>query len=131
MIKPTLTKNRHEVFDLLKHNHSAMSAYDILDELHLRDPKWKPATVYRALNYLIEEKLIHRIESQQKYISCTHQHTKDEKHFLVCDQCHLVVEQNLNAKALALFENLAQTQGFQLRTPYLEFRGICRACGKL
>ena len=128
MTQPTLTKNRQAVLDALAAHPNALSAYSILDRLHAADTKWKPATVYRALNYLIDANLIHRIESEQKYICCAHDHSSHEKHFMICDQCGQVSEQTLSKTTLGLLSELAKQQDFSLRSPYLEFRGRCADC---
>ena len=95
MSEKVLTKNRQAVLDVLNTHHEALSAYDILDTLHAQDSKWKPATVYRALNYLIETELIHRVESEQKFISCGHTHQSHEEYFLICDHCGHISEKDL------------------------------------
>jgi Fur family zinc uptake transcriptional regulator len=125
---PKLTHNRQAVLDILTSAPAAISAYDILKLLHAQDAKWKPATVYRALNYLIESDYVHRIESQQKFISCGHKHQQDGRHFLVCDQCGAVEEVVSSDKVFAFFRNLAASHQFQLQHPYLELRGTCLSC---
>ncbi len=107
-----------------------MSAYDILDKLHQSDNKWKPATVYRALNFLIEANLAHKIESEQKFISCGHQHREHDRHFLICEHCGSVEERMLSSEAKQLMVLLAEQSQFQLRDPYLEFRGNCKSCAE-
>jgi len=123
-----LTQNRQAVLNVLAKSVTALSAYDILDHLHRRDNKWKPATVYRALNYLIEANLVHRIESQQKFISCGHAHREEERHFLICDVCGSVEERLLRPSERSFFQTLAAESQFNLRAPYLEFRGTCHQC---
>ncbi|TNC80342.1 MAG: transcriptional repressor [Oleiphilus sp.] len=130
MPEKTLTENRQAVLDVLSERHEAMSAYDILDSLHAGDRKWKPATVYRALNYLIESKLIHRIESEQKFICCGHSHKSHEQLFMICEICGQVAELSLEENLLAQFFTLAQAKQFALKSPYLEFRGLCDRCQK-
>ncbi len=123
-----LTQNRQAVLDVLSGSVSALSAYDILDRLHEKDSKWKPATVYRALNYLIESNRIHRIESQQKFICCDHSHHEEERQFLICDRCGKVQERHLAANERSYLQAMAKDSEFQLRAPYLEFRGLCKQC---
>jgi len=128
MLDKPLTSNRKAVLDVLLETQKALSAYDILDTLHALDTKWKPATVYRALNYLIEHNLIHRIESEQKFIRCDHDHHADEKHFLICNECGNVQELTISGDLLAVFAKNAKANHFQLDSPYLEFRGKCADC---
>jgi Fur family zinc uptake transcriptional regulator len=128
MSRPALTQNRQAVLDILLQHHEALSAYDILNTLHSADSKWKPATVYRALNFLIEENLIHRVESQQKFIYCDHDHTAHEKLFFICTECGQVSEEAIDTEAIELCKKLAKRKRFALETPYIELRGLCAQC---
>ncbi len=123
-----LTSNRKAVLAILNASPTAMSAYEILDCLHRHDSKWKPATVYRALNYLIDGHYVHRIESEQKFISCTQTHDGSDRHFLICQQCGNVSEHLLDERAKYFLTALAEDLDFQLRSPYLESHGLCHNC---
>ncbi|MDX1451334.1 MAG: transcriptional repressor [Oleiphilaceae bacterium] len=125
-----LTNNRQAVLGVLNQSPSAMSAYEILDALHQLDSKWKPATVYRALNFLIEEHYVHRIESEQKFISCSHHHQDNDRHFLICKQCGAVAEHVLPVSAKSFLATMAAELEFTLQNNYLESHGVCAACQK-
>lgn len=123
-----LTAQRKRVFELICASQKASSAYELLEELKVSEPQAKPPTVYRALDFLLEQGFIHRVESTNSFISCTscdaHQHFF---HLLICDQCGNVTE--LDNDALNhLLEEDAQKQGFAISTHVIETHGVCQAC---
>ncbi|MBM4202103.1 MAG: hypothetical protein FJ189_12570, partial [Gammaproteobacteria bacterium] len=71
------TPVRRRVLELIWRSHEAVKAYDLLEQLKTFDPAAKPTTVYRALDFLREQGLIHRVESLNAFIGCSdvgHQH---------------------------------------------------------
>ena len=106
-----------------------MGAYDILAELNQIDPKDQvaPPIVYRALEFLLGENLIHRIESRNAYISCVRPGHQCATQFLICRNCEQVAEldntdQNLFAEADSL--------GFSVDHSVVEITGVCAECRK-
>ena len=65
-----LTPIRHQVLALIWESHKAVKAYELLDRLKPLQQAAKPATVYRALDFLIEQGLIHRVESLNAFVGC-------------------------------------------------------------
>jgi len=57
-----LTPIRHQVLELIWDSHKAVKAYELLDRIKPLQNAAKPATIYRALDFLIEQGLIHRVE---------------------------------------------------------------------
>lgn len=122
-----LTPNRRRVLELLWGSHEVMGAYDLLAELQKEDPSAKPPTVYRALDFLLEQGLVHRIESVNGFTRCEEPMRHRVCQFLICDQCGLV--QELHSRHL--FENLeaaAEDLGFTPTIQTVEVHGRCRAC---
>ncbi|STR65858.1 zinc uptake transcriptional repressor [Klebsiella michiganensis] len=65
-----LTPQRLEVLRLMSLQQGAISAYDLLDLLREKEPQAKPPTVYRALEFLLEQGFVHKVESTNSYVLC-------------------------------------------------------------
>src|ERR1700746_2579031 len=97
-----LTDLRRDVLAMVWEGHDPFDAYHILDALKRRHPGAAPPTVYRALEFLSEQGLIHRIESLNAYVGCDR---PDERHgspFLICERCSARVELDDPATAAAV-----------------------------
>jgi Fur family zinc uptake transcriptional regulator len=123
-----LTPIRRQVLETLAAHHRPLGAYDIIDRLADGGPRRAPITVYRALDFLLENGLIHRIESRNAFIACINNHQQsDMVVFLICEHCGAVGE----APAAAVADTLkaaAKDAGFTLRTPVIEIAGVCAHC---
>ena len=123
-----LTAQRKRVFELICSSPKAASAYELLDELKLSEPQAKPPTVYRALDFLLEQGFIHRVESTNSYIQCcscnAHKH---HSHLLICDRCSNVIELQ-DDSLVALLEKNAEVHGFSINNHVIESHGICLSC---
>lgn len=103
-----------------------MSAYDLIAELRDRT-ELAPQTVYRALNWLIEQRTVHKLESLNAFVACTHSEHHESPAFAVCDACGLVSE--FDAPQLnAGLQSWACRAGFNLRSATLELHGTCSRC---
>ncbi|WND01826.1 transcriptional repressor [Temperatibacter marinus] len=123
------TPIRREILKMIWSNHKAVKAYDLLDRIATESPvgSAKPPTVYRALDFLMNEGFVHKIESLNAYIGCPHPGTNHLSQFLICDACSDVVEVNISA----IEENIkivSNDNGFQVRGQTIEVHGLCRDC---
>lgn len=127
MTQPALTKNRAAVLDVLKEAAQPLSAYAILEQVREAGIN-SPPIVYRALKFLEEQGLIHRIERQNAYIACHGEHPHHAASILlVCESCGKVEE----AEEPTLTENLtstARTHHFTLTHATIELGGHCVSC---
>ena len=124
-----LTLRRRQVLEILLASHQPMGAYDILAELNRSHPgeKIAPPIVYRALDFLLAQGLIHRIESKNAYISCIHPGHRKSAQFLICRDCDQVAElEHRDAALLAEADSL----GFSIDHSVVEITGTCAACQK-
>jgi Fur family transcriptional regulator, zinc uptake regulator len=122
-----LTPIRHQVLELIWASHKAVKAYDLLDRLKPLQSAAKPATIYRALDFLIEQGLIHRVESLNAFVGCScsgHQH---ELLLLICKRCNEVEERPAPQVMQALSEEFSQA-GFVAYSKAIEAQGICVKC---
>lgn len=124
-----LTAGRRAVLDLLCAEGKPLGAYDMIDKLALKGGKrLAPISVYRALDFLLENGLVHRLSSRNAYMACGHRHAADEPLvFLICDSCGAVSECASNALGQAL-DNLAGHAKFLRRGQMVEVTGMCDAC---
>lgn len=123
-----LTKNQKLVVEALKSAEGPLSAYAILEELRPHGVK-APLQVYRALDKLMELKLIHKVESMSAYVACVQPdcHTHKTVGFAICSSCNGVQELPENVVSLHL-DNWAQETGFVRSGIALEVRGTCKTC---
>ncbi|MFL7866037.1 zinc uptake transcriptional repressor Zur [Vibrio cincinnatiensis] len=125
-----LTSQRKRVFDLICASKKASSAYDLLEDLKKSEPQAKPPTVYRALDFLLEQGFIHRVESTNSFISCCS--CNAHKHFsqlLICDQCGNVIELQ-NDSLIDMLANNAEKHGFTISNHVIESHGVCQSCAQ-
>ena len=125
--KIRLTPIRKKVLELIWKSHQPIKAYDILAELSSDNFIEKPPTVYRALEFLLENNLIHRIESQNAYIGCSSDHESFDSKFFVCDTCH-EVEELIEPKLNKALVDICKKQGFQPNLVNIEIHGTCTQC---
>ncbi len=123
------TDLRRRILMMIWQGHKAVKAYDLLDQLASEGGSAKPPTVYRALDFLMEEGLVHKIESLNAYIGCPHPGSDHISQFLICDNCETVEEVTSPALAKAV-KGAAATQSFSIRRQTLELHGTCENCAK-
>jgi len=121
------TPIRQQIFLLMAQHNAMISAYDLLAQLQQLEPNAKPPTVYRALDFLLEEGFIHKIESSNAFILCPHFGEKHPSQLLLCKSCGGVIELH-NAEIEELLQSLADEHGFAITTKTVEAHGICADC---
>jgi Fur family zinc uptake transcriptional regulator len=123
-----LTPTRRQVLEVLLQSHKPLGAYEIIDRAARHGTRHAPITVYRALDFLIENGLAHRIESRNAFIACVHPHdAADLVVFLICERCGEVGEAPSQAVADSL-KAATRGAGFSPKTPVIEISGICSNC---
>jgi Fur family zinc uptake transcriptional regulator len=123
------TTIREKVFRLLADTHGGIGAYELLEQLKASEPAAKPATIYRALDFLTEQGFIHKIESTNAFLLCHHFEQHHPAQLLICDQCGHVEE--LHSSPLQQeFVKLASEKGFLIQRQTVEAHGSCQSCLK-
>ena len=118
----------HQAIGHLAHIHRPLGAYEIIDRLAESGPRPAPITVYRALDFLLANGLVHRIESRNAFIACISRHQAGAMMvFLLCDLCGTVGEAPSAAVAKSLIA-AAKRAGFTPKTPVVEIAGVCAHC---
>ena len=122
-----LTPIRRKVLELIWESHRAVKAYDLLDRIKPFEYAAKPATVYRALDFLIEQGLIHRVESLNAFIGCVCSERQHEQLLLICNRCQEVEERPAFEVMNALAREIEQA-GFFVHHKAIEVHGVCAHC---
>ena len=122
-----LTRTRLRVLELVWASHRAIKAYDILERLGSQERPAKPPTVYRALDFLIEHGLVHRIDSLNAYVGCMRPGAAHQGQLLICAGCGTVDEIDAGAIGRAIDE-AAGSAGFLVQQQTVELRGLCARC---
>lgn len=125
-----LTALRKRVLELVWRSHKPVGAYEVLDWLKSEDQRSAaPPTVYRALEFLLEQKLIHRIESLNAFVGCVDPSRQHTAQYLICTACGMVKELEDAAVAQAIGQQ-ASAQGFVVDRQTVEVHGLCGGCAK-
>ncbi len=126
-----LTPIRESVLKLVWQNHRPIGAYDILAILAKKEDRpAQPPTVYRALDFLQEQGLVHRIASINAYIGCPHPGDNHKGCFLICENCRVTVEVDHPSINDAI-QSCADEHEFIIRESALELTGLCPNCKDL
>lgn len=123
-----LTPIRRQVLEVLLESHKPLGAYEIMDRAALSGVRPAPITIYRALDFLRHNGLVHRIESRNAFVACVNNHaTGDLVVFLICEHCGAVGEAPSAAVADQL-KTAARAAGFTPKAPVIEIGGVCAHC---
>lgn len=119
---------RRLVLELVWASHRPIGAYEILDRLNRQGKKAVPPTVYRALEFLMEAELVHRLDSLNAFIGCPDPGSSHAGQFLICRQCRSVAELD-DDEISRLVGQKAADHGFTAVRQMVEIEGLCPHCG--
>jgi len=129
-----LTPIRARVLGLIAEAGRPLKAYDLLDRIRVGNDEGEgsgaaaPPTVYRALDFLLANGFIHKLESVNAFVACHHPSTAQHSvPFLICDRCHSAVELE-DAQVVAALDARARALGFRPQAQTLEVHGLCARC---
>ena len=122
-----LTALRRAVLKIIWAGHHPAGAYEILDRLKMQGRSAAPMTVYRALDFLIEHGLVHRLASRNAFVGCDHPGDRHRSQFLICRNCETVAEM-ADARVTAAIRTTAAATGFAIEAPLVEVTGLCGDC---
>lgn len=121
------TDLRKKVFLIILQNHQPAKAYDVLDQLQKDDASAKPSTVYRTLDFLMENGIIHKLHSSNSYVACSHPEKHNRCYFLICNNCNEIKEccdENLTKAVNDVTDGLH----FEAQNTIIEISGVCEVC---
>lgn len=122
-----LTPIRRRVLEILLRRHTSLKAYELLDEIKILQPGAAPPTVYRALDFLVEQGLIHRLDAINAWTACTDAAGTPHDVLVVCTRCGAVAELSDPGLSDQLAACVAEA-GFILTGHETELRALCHAC---
>ncbi|MEH6576249.1 MAG: Fur family transcriptional regulator [Amphritea sp.] len=122
-----LTKIRELVLQLIWQSHKPLGAYDLLPAIAEAGFNSAPPTVYRALDFLQEQGLVHRLASLNAFIGCSHPGEHHNGYFLICKDCGITVEL-ASEEIQQSISRCATRQGFAVEQENVEILGCCTNC---
>ncbi|WP_341704081.1 Fur family transcriptional regulator [Ferrovibrio sp.] len=124
-----LTPIRRRVLELVWQSHRPAGAYDLLAQMGSGGQKVAPPTVYRALDFLVEQGLVHRVESLNAFIGCAEPGHAVQQEIFICKTCGTAAEIN-DPQLSARIQEDARGLGFLVERQTIEVVGLCRDCRK-
>lgn len=121
------TPLRRRVLEIILAGTAPIGAYQILEVLGRETGRAAPPTVYRALDFLLEQGLIHKVEGLSAFTVCPHPDDRHRAQFLICRQCGEVVELS-DAAIQSALGRAARAQGFAVESETVEITGRCQRC---
>jgi len=122
-----LTPLRRRVLELVWRSHDPIGAYAILDALKADGRTAAPPTAYRALDFLTEQGLVHRIASRNAYVGCATPGEGHASQFLICARCGAASELH-DHRIQTMIGESARARGFQAQQQVIEVIGLCPSC---
>lgn len=122
-----LTPVRKRTLEILLEAHRALGAYDVLQRLAAEGFGNQPPVAYRALEFLVENGLAHRIRRLNAFTACMHPGEAHSPAFLICRLCDAVAEAPA-APVRAALGQAADALGFTIERSNVEALGLCPAC---
>ncbi len=124
-----LTPVRRKVLEMLLQEHRALGAYAILDRLRDEGFGSQPPVAYRALDFLVQNGFVHKIERLNAFVACSHPGLAHSPAFMICRKCEAVAEAQ-SAPAKGVLGAAARAVGFEIERTVVEAEGICPDCTK-
>jgi Fur family zinc uptake transcriptional regulator len=123
-----LTPLREQVLTIVWQSHKPLGAYAVMEILAQQSTRRvAPPTVYRALDFLLEQGLIHRINLLNAFVGCTHPQQQHANNFLICEDCGVAIEFSTDQLTGAIDHAVAEFQ-FSLSAQSVELMGHCQEC---
>lgn len=122
-----LTPLRKRILEIVWRQHEPIGAYEILADLAKDRDKAAPPTVYRALEFLQEAGLVHRLDTLNAFLGCNRPEHEHAAQFLVCSRCRRVAEIEDSILNRGLRER-AGSLGFLLQGSAIEIKAVCTDC---
>src|SRR5690606_9173447 len=121
------TPIRRRVLELLLRHERSLKAYELLDEIRAVQPNATPPTVYRALDFLLEEGLVHRVDTLNTFIACGDAGGAPHNLLVVCTGCGTVAEIHDDIVRNRLADRIKHA-GFRLAGDEIEVKALCQEC---
>jgi Fur family zinc uptake transcriptional regulator len=127
-----LTKKRKQILTGLIESDKALSAYELIEFCKQRFGEMLPAmSVYRILEFLEQQHLVHKLHLENKYVACVHiscDHAHAVPQFLICRSCSKVKELSINQSTISDLSETVQNAGYDFYRPQVELNCLCESC---
>ncbi len=127
-----LTDKRKRVLTGLLESPKPLSAYELIEHWQKKyGESIPPMSVYRILDFLEQENLVHKLHLANKYIACAHiscDHAHEVPQFLICDNCGNVKEIGIKKTLINTLKRNVEESGYTLKSPQLELHCLCEEC---
>ena len=125
--KVNFTPVRRHALEILLESHAAMPAYGLLKRLDADGFGSQPPVVYRALDFLVGQGFVHKVERLNAFVACMYPNETHTPAFLICRNCRSVAETCVSPSPAALLREARET-GFVIERSVVEAEGLCRDC---
>jgi len=122
-----MTPVRQRVLELILKAGQPTRAYALLAQLEHERGKLGPPTVYRALDFLLAHKLIHKVETSNAFVACSDVEHSHQSQFMICEDCG-ATEEIRDDEIVRSLRRLGEGRGFAVERQIIEARGLCPAC---
>lgn len=127
-----LTKKRKSVLLGLLKTKRAMTAYELSDFCKQElDEAMPTMSVYRILEFLESQQLVHKLKLANRYVACIHiacDHKHATPQFLICFNCYRVTEVSIKESTIKALRNNVDAAGYTLVSPQIEMNCLCAEC---
>lgn len=129
-----MTDKRRNILLVMLQAEVPLSAYDIVDRYKTNFGETLAAmSAYPMLHALMEANLVHKLETTNQYMACSHitcEHEHEIPQFLICDRCHVAKEVGVRKQVMSELKASIEKTGFTLSNQQLELHGLCVNCKK-
>ena len=122
-----LTKLRRQVLETLIRAPGPVKAYDLIESLKSQGRRLTPSSIYRTLEFFLQNGLVHRVSTLNAYVACAGHKSHHNPVILVCPDCQSTTEVNDDGLYSSIFSHL-NTLGFFAKDGSVEVRGLCKKC---
>jgi Fur family zinc uptake transcriptional regulator len=122
-----MTPVRWRVLELILRADQPTRAYALLAQLEQERGKLGPPTIYRALDFLLAHKLVHKVETSNAFVACGDVEHSHESQFMICEDCG-ATEEICDDEIVQSLRRLGEGRGFAVERQVIEARGLCPAC---
>ena len=123
----TRARSRRKTLEILLEEHRALGAYEVLERLSAEGFGSQPPVAYRALDFLVEHGLAHKVRRLNAFAACAHPGEDHAPTFFICTSCHTVAEAP-EASVRSAMDDIARDMGFRIERTSVEAIGICPSC---
>jgi Fur family zinc uptake transcriptional regulator len=127
-----LTEKRKRILALMLLSKTPLSAYEVADNYNKDAESSMPAmSVYRILDFLESEQLVHKLSTANKYVACSHidcSHSHQIPQFLICGKCQSVKEVAIAKRIIDELDQQVAGAGYKLVNSQLELQCLCDKC---